>query len=215
MSWSSRIYWWRAPLSRTGWGPLTSIGNANAASADFTLSQWRSEAKLVAVRIGQVKEPLAPFGIARCGVWSVAGRDHARIEAIDIGMVEDDTPPPRPISLSGLCDEIEKAGPSPKTCKRGFITTMNDLKSQHAIEGDGARHIVGGQRDGTDALDHRSTAPFLVSCIGLHDGDKSIMRLSVAARDMATRRHDGHSYFSHRFGMVLFPVRRVCRCQLE
>src|SRR5215831_4335738 len=162
MSWSSRIYWWRAPLSRTGWGPLTSIGNPNAASADFTLSQWRSEAKFVAVRVGQVKEPLAPFGIARCGVWSVAGRDDARIEAIDIGMVEDDTPPPRPISFSGLCDEIEKAGSSPKTCKRGFIATMNDLKSQHAIEGDGARHIVGGQRDGTDALHHRPTAPFFV-----------------------------------------------------
>jgi hypothetical protein len=30
---------------------------------------------------------------------------------------------------------------------------------------------VGGQRDGTDALDHRGTAPFFVSCIGLHDGD--------------------------------------------
>jgi hypothetical protein len=31
----------------------------------FTLSQWPSEAKFVAIRIGQVKEPLAPFGIAR------------------------------------------------------------------------------------------------------------------------------------------------------
>jgi hypothetical protein len=30
----------------------------------------------------------------------------------------------------------------------------------------------------------------------------------VASRDMSTRCHDGHSYFSHRFGMVLFPVRR-------
>ncbi len=32
----------------------------------FTLSQWPSEAKFVAIRIGQVKEPLSPFGIARC-----------------------------------------------------------------------------------------------------------------------------------------------------
>jgi hypothetical protein len=49
----------------------------------FTLSQWPSEAKFVAIRIGQVKEPLGPFGIARCGVWSVAGRDHGRVEGVD------------------------------------------------------------------------------------------------------------------------------------
>ena len=36
---------------------------------------------------------------------------------------------------------------------------MNDLESQHSIEADGARHIVGGQRDSTDALDHRGNAP--------------------------------------------------------
>jgi hypothetical protein len=30
---------------------------------------------------------------------------------------------------------------------------------------------VGGKRDGIDALDHRGTAPFFVSCIGLYDGD--------------------------------------------
>src|SRR5262249_9402197 len=122
-------------------------------------SQWPSEAKFVAIRIGQVKEPLAPFGIARRRVRSVTRGDHARIEGVDVGMVEDDTSPPRPVSLRGLCDEVEKAASSPKTCKRGVITTMNDLKSQHAIEGDGARHVVGGQRDGTDALDHRGIAP--------------------------------------------------------
>jgi protein ImuB len=48
---------------------------ANAASDGFTLSQWPSEAKFVAIRIGQVKEPLAPFGITWCRVWSVTGRD--------------------------------------------------------------------------------------------------------------------------------------------
>jgi hypothetical protein len=126
----------------------------------LTLSQWPSEAKFVTVRIGQVKEPLAPFGIARRRLWSVAGRNYSRVEAVDVGMVEDDTSPPGPISLRGLCDEVEKAGSSPKTCKPGFIATMNDFKSQHAIEGDGLPHVVGGQRDRTDALDHRGTAPF-------------------------------------------------------
>jgi hypothetical protein len=43
----------------------------------FTLSRWSSEAKFVAIRIGQVKEQLTPFGIARCRFWSIAGCDHA------------------------------------------------------------------------------------------------------------------------------------------
>jgi hypothetical protein len=46
----------------------------------FTLSQWPSEAKFVTIRVGQVEEPLAPFAIARCCVWTIAGRDHARME---------------------------------------------------------------------------------------------------------------------------------------
>ena len=45
-------------------------------------------------------------------------------------------------------------GSSPKARKRCVVATMNHLKSEHAIEADGTRHIVGGQRDGTDALDH-------------------------------------------------------------
>jgi hypothetical protein len=56
-----------------------------------------------------------------------------------------------------LCDKIEKAGSSPKACKRRIITTVNDLKSQHAVKGNGASHIVRGQRDGTDTLDHCGT----------------------------------------------------------
>src|ERR1700736_1583620 len=34
---------------------------------------------------------------------------------------------------------------------------MNDLKAQHAVEPNGTRHIVGGQCDSADALDHRDT----------------------------------------------------------
>src|SRR5260370_39029056 len=74
----------------------------------FKLSQWTSEAKFGAIRIGQVKEPLAPFRIARCRVWSIAGPDHARLGGVGFGMAEDDASPPRPTSLRGVCDEIEK-----------------------------------------------------------------------------------------------------------
>src|SRR4029077_8918949 len=124
-----------------------------------------SEAKFVTIRVGEVEEPFAPFGILRCRVWTVAGRNHARMERVNVGMVEDNTSPPRPISLGRLGDEIEIICSSSKTRKRCVITTMNDLKSQHAIETDSARHIVGSQRDRTDALDHRENAPLrLWSC---------------------------------------------------
>jgi hypothetical protein len=61
-----------------------------------------------------------------------------------------------------LRDQIEKAGSSPEACKRSAIPTMNDLKSEHAVESDGTRHVVRGQCDGTDALDHFGTAPFFI-----------------------------------------------------
>jgi Ca2+-binding RTX toxin-like protein len=49
----------------------------------FTLSEWPSETKFVTIRVRQVKEPLAPFGIARCCVWTVAGcMDLNDVEAI-------------------------------------------------------------------------------------------------------------------------------------
>src|SRR2546423_1468100 len=41
---------------------------------------------------------------------------------------------------------------------------MNDLKSQHAVEPNGVRHIVGRQCDSADALDHRETLHMSVGC---------------------------------------------------
>jgi hypothetical protein len=120
-------------------------------------AQWPSEAQFVAIRIGHVKEPLAPLGIARCRVRSITRCDHTRIEAVDIGMVKDDTSPPGPLSFCRLCHEIEETVSSPKACKCGVITATNDFKSQHAVKVDGARHIVRGERDGTDAFDHCGT----------------------------------------------------------
>jgi hypothetical protein len=65
------------------------------------------------------------------------------MEGVNVGMVEDNTSPPRPISLGKWAMKIEIA----------------DLKSQHAIKADGARHIGAGQRDGGDVLDPRGNAP--------------------------------------------------------
>ena len=125
-----------------------------------TLSPQRlRETELVTFRVGQVEEPLAPFGVARRRVRAIAGRDHARMQGIDVGMVEDDTSPPRPTPLRRLGDEIEIAASRPKARKRCVVATVNDLKSKHAIEVDGTPHAVGSQRDGTNALDHCRNAP--------------------------------------------------------
>src|SRR5262249_11967436 len=44
------------------------------------------------------------------------------------------------------------------TRKGGVVAAVNHLKSQHAIEADRARHVVGGEGDGTDAFDHRPSS---------------------------------------------------------
>ena len=57
--------------------------------------------------VGQVKKPFPPFGIAWRRIRTIAGRDHARVQGVNVGMVKDHPPPPRPSSLGGLGDEIE------------------------------------------------------------------------------------------------------------
>jgi hypothetical protein len=55
----------------------------------------------VTIWVGQVEEPLAPFGIPWGRVRTVPGRDHTRMKGINVGMVEDDASPPGPIPLGG------------------------------------------------------------------------------------------------------------------
>jgi hypothetical protein len=51
-------------------------------------------------------------------------------------MVEDDTSHQDQFRSAGCATRLRKLVPALKPCKRGVITTVNDLKSQHAIEGD-------------------------------------------------------------------------------
>ena len=83
--------------------PPWRVGNVDRADA---LSQRPGETELVSIGVGQVEEPLAPFGVARHCVWAVAGGDHARMEGVNVGMAEDGTSPPRLTSLGRLGDEI-------------------------------------------------------------------------------------------------------------
>ena len=122
-------------------------------------SQRPGETELVSIGVGQVEEPLAPFGVARHCVWAVAGHDHARMEGVNVGMVEDHASPPGPLALGRLRDQIEIAPSRSKARECCVVATVNNLKSQHAVEADGPRHIVGSERDGANALDHGGNAP--------------------------------------------------------
>ena len=54
------------------------------------------EAQLVAVRVGDVEEALAPRRVARRGIGPNPGGGQAGVEGIDIGVVEDQPAPPIP-----------------------------------------------------------------------------------------------------------------------
>src|SRR5262245_26566403 len=147
-------------------GPSYADGRGALVSPHLLSPQRLGEAELVAVRVGQVEEALAPFGIARRGVRTVAGRHHARMQRVDVGMVEDDAPPPRPSPLRRLGDEVEIAAARAKARERCVVAAVNDLEAEHAVEADGPRHVVGGERNGTDAVDHCPGAPLKFTLAG-------------------------------------------------
>src|SRR5262249_189436 len=99
-------------------------------------SQRPGKAELVTIGIGQVEEPLAPFGIAGLRIGAIAGRDHSRMEGVNVGAIEDYASPPGPLALGRLRDEIKIAGSRPKARECRVLTAVNDLKSQHAVEAD-------------------------------------------------------------------------------
>src|ERR1700719_2645818 len=65
-------------------------------------TQRPSKTELVTIRVSQVKESLAPFGISRGCVRLVSRRDYAPIERINLRIVEDHSSPPGPMPLGRL-----------------------------------------------------------------------------------------------------------------
>src|SRR5207237_9400355 len=100
-------------------------------SAAFISPQWLGEAELVTIRIGHMEEPLAPFRVARGGIRAVARREHAGMQRVDVGMIEDDPSPPGPLSLDRLRDQIEIARARPKHGEGGNATAGNYAEYQH------------------------------------------------------------------------------------
>ena len=93
--------------------PKADVSAVGAANCRRLIAAAR-QAELVTIGIGQVEEPLAPFGIARRRIWAIAGRDHSRMEGVNVGVVEDHASPPGPLALGRSRDEIEIAGSARK-----------------------------------------------------------------------------------------------------
>src|SRR3954451_7505361 len=83
--------------------------------------------QLVAVRVGDVKEALAPFCVARRRLRPESSRDEPGIEAIDIVVVKNRATPPRPIPVRGLHDQVEKIRPRAETGETRILAAIEQL----------------------------------------------------------------------------------------
>ncbi len=97
---------------------------------------------------------LAPFGIAGHGRWLVSRRQRLRVSRIDVLHIEDDAAPPGPALLLALRDQVEIARPGTKVGERRGLAAVQDLEAERSVEPNGAPHVVGGKRNGTDRLNH-------------------------------------------------------------
>ena len=73
--------------------------------------QRPGETEFVAVGVIEVEEALAPFGIAGHGSWQVSRCERTVVKCVNIGHVEDDPPPPGPVQLGRLRNEVQIARP--------------------------------------------------------------------------------------------------------
>src|SRR5215469_5892822 len=118
-------------------------------------SQRSSKAQLVPVGVSQVEEAFAPLGVARRGVGRAAGRDEMGMKRIDIGYVEYQSSPPRPVALGRLDDQVDEIAAGAKTAEPRVLTAIQQLEPQHPVKPNSPLHVVGGERNGADAFDHR------------------------------------------------------------
>src|SRR5262249_48893564 len=98
------------------------------------------------------------FGIAGHGRGLVAGSQRALVAGIDVVDIEDDASPPRPALLVALRDQVEIAGSGAKAGERGHLAAIQHSESERTVEPDSTTHVVGGERNGADALDHHNTS---------------------------------------------------------
>ncbi len=120
----------------------------------------KGRAKLSSWPSGSVRwKKRSPHSASRGAVlgWHPAAR--ALVERVDVGDVEDHAAPPAPALLRGAGGQVEVAAPGPEAGEGRGFAAGHDLEPQRTVEADRPRHVVGGQRDRTDALDHRQNPP--------------------------------------------------------
>jgi len=154
----------RDPGAETGvgCGVQDAHSRRHAEAVTAVASHRPGEAQFMAVRIGQMKETLAPYGITWRGVRSIAVRDDTGVQGVDIRHVEDDATPPCPVPLFRLDDEVQIAGSGPKTGEGCVLAATDEVETQRGVEANRTRHIMRRQCDRTDALDHRGD--FIPGC---------------------------------------------------
>jgi hypothetical protein len=72
------------------------------------------ETELVSVGINQMEEALTPLSIPRLANRLVSRCAHAVVKTVNIGNIEDCSPPPGPAPLSRLGNDVKITRPGPK-----------------------------------------------------------------------------------------------------
>src|SRR5580704_1718429 len=108
------------------------VRNSWPAQPGESAPEGPGEAQLMAVGIAHVEEALAPRRIARRGLRPAAGGEEARVQRIDITVVEDQPAPPRPLPPGRLMDQVQEIVAGAKAGKGGVHAAMDDREPQHA-----------------------------------------------------------------------------------
>ena len=104
--------------------------------------QWLREAELMAVWIGEVEVTFAPLSVARGRVRDQAIGQGTFVKGVDVGNVEDDTSPPRPLPILRLADEVQVRGADGKASESRILPSVPERETEAAVKSDRASHIV-------------------------------------------------------------------------
>src|SRR3954462_15925799 len=121
-----------------------------------------SASPLSATRVGS-HSPLSP----RSGPWrppapalvselrlATASQKARGPDGGHIAHIEDHASPPGPLPLCGLGDQVQIARSNSKAGERGCFTAEQELKPERLVETDCSTHVVGGEGDRAQSLDH-------------------------------------------------------------
>ena len=78
----------------------------------------------MAVRIGEVEVTFAPFSVARGRVRVQAIGQGTFVKGVDVGNVQDDTSPPRPLPICRLADEVQVRGADGKAGESRILPSV-------------------------------------------------------------------------------------------